>query len=222
MSTNRVVGDALWRALCPSVDAKFLIRAIESPLLLTQNQTHATRRQCTNGPSRECARAIHTTGPLALQAAPERAPLANAISKQPPPRTPNQRHTSTNPPSSQIHQGNEPVTAADLLDLSIANPLPGKALRAKTPVIYEALRAMRSGRKALGPRIRALVEYLVKVRGERPNLFLYEALVTANWDPTTGSAGELSAIMREMKKEGIEMSQGFYHCALKVGLFSWK
>ncbi|KAL2262592.1 hypothetical protein VTK26DRAFT_807 [Humicola hyalothermophila] len=235
MSTNRVVGDALWRALCPSVDAKFLSKAIESPLLLTHSRpSHARARQCPHGSNRKHARAMHTSSSLSLQAAPRQAPPPDAVSKQPPSQMPSGKgHTTRSPPTSPSSQrnhagpgpgpgpgprkgGNEPVTAADLLDLSSSTPFPAKTLRAKTSVIYEALRAMRGGRKALAPRIRSLVEYLVRTRGERPNLLLYEALVTANWDPTTGSAGELSAILKEMKKEGIEPSEGFYHCALKL------
>jgi hypothetical protein len=77
------------------------------------------------------------------------------------------------------------------------------------------LRGLRN-RKDQGEKIRRLVDYLVKERGERPNLFLYEALVTANWDTTTGSAAALKAIIYEMKGSGIEAYQGFYNSALRV------
>ncbi|KAK4155819.1 hypothetical protein C8A00DRAFT_13193 [Chaetomidium leptoderma] len=86
---------------------------------------------------------------------------------------------------------------------------------ASTPVIYEALRLLRGSRDN-GEKIRHLVKYLVEERGERPNTFLYEALVAANWDTTTGSADEHVDIYREMRTVGIEPSQGWYHSVLRL------
>lgn len=111
------------------------------------------------------------------------------------------------------HDPAEIVTATDLIRSK--SQFPNTIHNAPTPVIYEALRGLRT-RKDQGEKIRAFVDYLVKTRGERPNLFLYEALVTANWDTTTGSAAELKAMVYEMKGAGIEASQGFYHSALRV------
>ncbi|KAK4237305.1 hypothetical protein C8A03DRAFT_34758 [Achaetomium macrosporum] len=84
-----------------------------------------------------------------------------------------------------------------------------------TPAIYEVLRLLR-GRPGQAGKLRHLVKYLVKERGERPNAFLYEALVVANWDTTTGSAAELREMLLEMREAGIEPSQGFYHSALQL------
>ncbi len=86
---------------------------------------------------------------------------------------------------------------------------------ASTSTIYEKLRQMRSSPEN-GSLIRALVKYLVTQRGESPNVFLYEALVIANWDTSEGSARELAAILEEMKTGGVEKSPGFYHSALRV------
>ncbi|KAK3906286.1 hypothetical protein C8A05DRAFT_29851 [Staphylotrichum tortipilum] len=86
---------------------------------------------------------------------------------------------------------------------------------ASTSTVYEKLRHLRSS-PGNGGLMRLLVKYLVKERGESPNVFLYEALVVANWDTTEGSAGELAAILKEMKTAGMERSPGFYHSALKL------
>lgn len=94
---------------------------------------------------------------------------------------------------------------------------PPETADAPTPAIYEALRVLRS-REGQSNKIRRLVKYLVEERGERPNVFLYEALVTANWDTATGSANELAEIYKEMRAAGIEPSPGWYHSALRVGL----
>jgi hypothetical protein len=88
-----------------------------------------------------------------------------------------------------------------------------------TPAIYEVLRLLR-GQPGQAAKLRHLVKYLVEERGERPNVFLYEALLVANWDTTSGSAAELREILLEMSEAGIEPSPGFYHSALQVCLRS--
>ncbi|KAL2129528.1 hypothetical protein VTI74DRAFT_7634 [Chaetomium olivicolor] len=106
-----------------------------------------------------------------------------------------------------------PIVAAHLVKPRADFPYDTNA--AETRVIYEALRLLRGNRED-SVKIRKLVKYLVEERGERPNIFLYEALVVANWDPATGSAGELSAILEEMRSLGIKPSASFYHAALRL------
>lgn len=108
------------------------------------------------------------------------------------------------------------TTSADTLCRSKLD-FPPETAGTPTPVIYEALRNLR-GWEGQSNKIRRLVRYLVEERGERPNVFLYEALVTANWDTATGSANELAEIYKEMRTAGIQPSPGWYHSALKVGL----
>ena len=95
--------------------------------------------------------------------------------------------------------------------------VPGWVVGATTPAIYEGLRRLRE-KTGQASEIRCVVKYLVEERGERPNVFLYEALVTANWDTTTGNAAALLEIMREMRTAGMGFSSGFYHSALRVCL----
>lgn len=106
-----------------------------------------------------------------------------------------------------------PVTVEDLV--KAANDFPPRLPQASTPVIYEALRVLRRLRDR-GGKIRQIVKYLVEERGERPNIFLYEALVEANCHTTTGAAGDLKAILGEMRQHGVVMTPSFYHTALKV------
>ncbi|EAQ88089.1 hypothetical protein CHGG_04708 [Chaetomium globosum CBS 148.51] len=94
---------------------------------------------------------------------------------------------------------------------------PPETVYATTPTIYEALRNLRSWpHQGQAQKIRRLVKYLVENRGERPNVFLYEALVAANWDPATGSADELAEIYKEMRTANIQPSQAWYHSALRL------
>ncbi|KAK3943865.1 hypothetical protein QBC46DRAFT_376470 [Diplogelasinospora grovesii] len=103
------------------------------------------------------------------------------------------------------------ATVSDLIQTKGSFP----ALKnAPTPVIYECLREL-ARRQGQSKKIRAFVQYLIEQRGERPNIFLYEALVTANWDQT-GSADELDAILEQMRKAGIEPSPNIYHSALRL------
>ncbi|AEO55301.1 hypothetical protein MYCTH_2298988 [Thermothelomyces thermophilus ATCC 42464] len=117
------------------------------------------------------------------------------------------------PPEGQP-PGKTGLTSADALCRSKSD-LPPETAGAPTPVIYEALRSLR-GLEGQGNKIRRLVRYLVEERGERPNVFLYEALVTANWDTATGSANELAEIYKEMRTAGIQPSPGWYHSALRL------
>jgi hypothetical protein len=85
--------------------------------------------------------------------------------------------------------------------------------------LYQELLDLRTS-KGQADKIRRLVKYLVEERGERPNLYLYLALIWANCETTEGSAAELAAILREMKTVGIEPSPMLYHAALRVCVVS--
>jgi hypothetical protein len=92
---------------------------------------------------------------------------------------------------------------------------PEETVSATTPEIYLALFNLRLHRGQAN-KARRLVKYLVEERGERPNLYLYMALVWANCATTAGSAAELAAIFKEMRSAGIEPSRLIYHAALRV------
>lgn len=83
-----------------------------------------------------------------------------------------------------------------------------------TPAIYEALRELR-GQSGKAEDIRQHVKSLVDTSGEKANVFLYEALIAANWDPS-GSAAELDLILEATERAGIPPSSNLYHDALKL------
>ena len=83
-----------------------------------------------------------------------------------------------------------------------------------TPAIYEALRGLR-GQPGKADEIRQHVQSLVNTSGEKANVFLYEALIAANWDPT-GSAAELDLILEATERAGIPPSSNLYHDALRL------
>lgn len=85
---------------------------------------------------------------------------------------------------------------------------------ASTPVIYEALRELRN-HHGQHSKIRPIIKFLLDNRKERPNPFIYESLMVANWD-ITGSADELGFIFDSMVANGVEPSIGVLQSALKA------
>lgn len=65
-----------------------------------------------------------------------------------------------------------------------------------------------------------LVQYLLKNRGERPNVRHFDALIRANADAERGSAEEVEVLLREMDRQGIIGDSGLYHSVLMVCSFS--
>ncbi|KAK3390894.1 hypothetical protein B0H63DRAFT_125371 [Podospora didyma] len=192
MPPSRVVVDGLWRCLCPSFDAIALTRSAESPLNSARRigRDNTRRRTVPRWPCQATqARPIHTQTESACAAVKEQ--LAGLPVPAP-----------------------VPAAVVSTLDLIQAQGRYAALATATTPVIYETLRELRH-RQGQRAKIRHFVQYLIDDRGERPNIFLYEALVTANWD-ITGSADELAFILREMANAEMEPSKSIYHSALRL------
>ena len=68
--------------------------------------------------------------------------------------------------------------------------------------------------------IRNCVIILVKERGQKPNLRLYDALLLANTDTRYGSAGEVARILSDIAAEGLAPDSATYHAALRVWEYS--
>ena len=79
---------------------------------------------------------------------------------------------------------------------------------------YQELR--RSAPKGNYAHIQDFVKTLVKERGQKPNLRLYDALLLANTDNAYGSAGEVARILDEITVEGLIPDSATYHAALRV------
>lgn len=65
-----------------------------------------------------------------------------------------------------------------------------------------------------------LVQYLIRNRGERPNVRHFDALIRANADAERGSAEEVEGLLKEMDKQGIIGDSGLYHSVLMVCSFA--
>ena len=83
------------------------------------------------------------------------------------------------------------------------------------PSAYQELRKL--SLKGDYTNIKNCVNILVKERGQKPNLRLYDALLLANTDSQYGSAGEVARILDEIAAEGLSPDSATYHAALRVG-----
>ncbi|KAI9646443.1 hypothetical protein NHQ30_004435 [Ciborinia camelliae] len=81
--------------------------------------------------------------------------------------------------------------------------------------IHERLRQLKTEEGAY-TQVAEVVEYLVKVRQEKPALIHYDALIAANADAENGSVEVVRALLEEMKGLRIGADSGFYHTVLQV------
>lgn len=84
-----------------------------------------------------------------------------------------------------------------------------------TKELHDILRAVRDESSSYQKTIQ-LVQYLIKSRGERPNVRHFDALIRANADAERGSAEEVEGMLKEMDKQGIIGDSGLYHSVLMV------
>ncbi|KAI1329584.1 hypothetical protein F5Y16DRAFT_365543 [Xylariaceae sp. FL0255] len=95
------------------------------------------------------------------------------------------------------------------------DPLHTKLSRIPTDHLYTALKGLANGKDTYFA-VTRLVEYLIKERGERHNLMLYQSLIKANVDSRYGSAMVASDLFREVRNLDLETTPEFYHTLLEV------
>ncbi|KAK3487716.1 uncharacterized protein B0T23DRAFT_212797 [Neurospora hispaniola] len=200
MPPPRQVIDGLWRCLCPSVDATLLAKA---PTLSSTSAIRSRSRV-----SRKDGLHRHRGArSLSQQSHGYRANIDSFVSPD----------LYIEPKWPQSQQKSETVADATVTATEIiqaTNDLTEVLKEASTPVIYEALRELRNHHGQHG-KIRPIIQFLLNNRKEKPNPFIYESLVVANWD-ITGSADELGFIFDSMVAAGVEPSIGVLQSALKA------
>jgi hypothetical protein len=196
MSGGRITVDGLWRCLCPSFDETILSRAVTSGFPRTTARRQPRPRIGTVQWQQQARR---ITNPAVANQDPAVQHGQDVFNVT--------KHTlPDNPP----FENNETTTAETLLHDASRTALQN----APTPVIYETLRLLQ-GKIGSRNRLRAFVKYLVAQRDQKPNGFLYEALIASNCDPA-GSAREVRDILGEMTRLGIEPTASLYRVALKA------
>ncbi|CZT43709.1 uncharacterized protein RSE6_03783 [Rhynchosporium secalis] len=83
------------------------------------------------------------------------------------------------------------------------------------PQLHDKLRRLRMERKAY-TKVADLVEYLIKVRGEKPALIHYDSLIRVNASALLGSAVAIRNLLNEMKEHTIAPDSGLFHGALQA------
>lgn len=64
--------------------------------------------------------------------------------------------------------------------------------------------------------VELLAAYLIKEKGEPPNLKLYSAMILCNINPEKGSAARVTTLYRELEEDGLVPDSVLFHDALKV------
>ncbi|KAM7202866.1 hypothetical protein V8F33_002524 [Rhypophila sp. PSN 637] len=183
---SEIVVDGLWRALCPSIDA-----------ILSSSHKAAARSRPQSRRLRSVTRPWGITQPTRNHgnlSPPSRCQVRRAPSSAAPINTESRDHAT-------VPTSHEPKTSAALSQRSTAK-------------LYETLRELR-GQMGKGDAIRNNVQSIMKTDGQRANIFLYEALLAANWD-TAGSVDELALILGAARDSGIPLSSNLYHDALRA------
>ena len=222
MSVTRIPIDGLWRCLCPSIDS-IAVRQSSMRVASRIQGAHPYRTKPLLAQSFSC-RARNTssrTGNLVPHVDASRYP-AHVSAKL----------FSSAASHSEVEDVGVPARthSEDGLGLNVRirrTRIPQKEvpiLQAKEnrddlpiSILHEQLYAYRT-REGGFDLVTDLVEYLIKVRGEKPSLIHYDSLIRINADASKGSAVSVRSLLEEMKEEGIGPDSGAYHNALKVCL----
>ena len=84
----------------------------------------------------------------------------------------------------------------------------------ETRFLYGRLRSAAAHGKQ--PQCQEIAEYLVKIRREKPNLQLYNALILSNIHNHFGAAWRVHDLLDEMREDGMQPDVGTCHAVLKV------
>ncbi|OBT59440.1 hypothetical protein VE04_00614 [Pseudogymnoascus sp. 24MN13] len=112
--------------------------------------------------------------------------------------------------SNDINFANEALDAAEP---SSETPPPENWAALSVVELHDILRTVRDESGSYQKTIN-LVQYLIKNRGERPNVRHFDALIRANADAERGSAEEVEGLLKEMDKQGIIGDSSLYHSVL--------
>lgn len=206
MPLLRIPIDGLWRCLCPSIDLTTISRSarchhlrISTPQIARtrKRQFHSSiKTSNTSAPNflTSTAREVDTHRTFRPQKIDASQEVSNFVRRH---GTPGKRPHAHSRPT-------KPKTASFKLfdDHTIAH-------------LHDKLRDLLSTQGAYCE-IAELVHYLIYVRGEKPALIHYDALVRANADAEHGSVDVVQGLLEEMDNLGIRGDSGFYHGVLLV------
>ncbi|KXT09333.1 hypothetical protein AC579_4103 [Pseudocercospora musae] len=189
MTTAKVAIDSLWQCSCPSWTPASLVSASR---FLQRTQRPIRLQQCLRFSTSAKRRSLEPISEVRYDASPQYAnkQVFNPIG----------RYGRT--------RGTKALLASN------DRPLPQDLEQDETEFIYGRLRA--AAVKGHARQCRYFAEYLVKERGEKPNLQIYNALIAVNVHHELGAAWRVSELLEEMRADGLQPDVGTCHAALKV------
>ncbi|KAH7313160.1 pentatricopeptide repeat protein-like protein [Rhexocercosporidium sp. MPI-PUGE-AT-0058] len=215
MPATRIPIDGLWRCLCPAIDGIAIARhprTVSSRRILLAGYSH-------RGNLSPRAQPFHSSSRNRTQERWNSMGTVEGVSLdgEPLSRTPAYHAPFTHPPSSQTPRIR-----------SISRLSQGQGQRQKLmerfeeeceglsiTQVHDLLRKKRTERRAYD-KVATLVEYLIRVRGERPALIHYDSLIRVNADAMQGSAASVRMLLEDMKEFAIAPDSGLYHGALQA------
>ncbi|KAF4636586.1 hypothetical protein G7Y89_g1509 [Cudoniella acicularis] len=187
MQPIRITIDGLWRCLCPSVDS--IAVSYRATHFLPIRKT-AIRSHTANKTTRHLrTRAFHTSAQTRQEEVGTEQPFLDDEFKLSHRRVPQ-----------VVVRRIQPSNSFDNIS---------------TPHLYDELRQIRTQQGAYDS-VSELVDYLINIRGEKPALIHYDALIRANCDAEKGSAAVVKGLLREMEEDGIGADAALYHAVLQV------
>ena len=196
MSARKLAIDPLWQCLCPIWTSSSTHHAYR-----TLTQTRRPTLQCSNLPT--AARTISRANkfrrlPSEVRKERQTQAVLNPLYNGPLPEKPQRRERER--PSFR-KSGPPPIEVIDYHEES-------------TPALYNHMRgAAIDGKYTL---CRFISEMLVKERGEKPNIQLYNTLILSNISHADGAAWRVSELLGEMEQDGLQADVGTCHAVLKV------
>ncbi|KAF7194367.1 Protein Rf1, mitochondrial [Pseudocercospora fuligena] len=189
MTTAKVAIDPLWQCLCPSWTPASFVRASR---FLQRGPRPIRQQQCLRLSTSAKRSRFQPISEVRYDASPQ------YVNKQV--FNPLGRYGRTR--------------GAKALLASSERQLPQDLEQDETEFIYGRLRA--AAARGHAKQCRYFAEYLVKERGEKPNLQIYNALIAVNVHHEDGAAWRVSELLEEMRADGLQPDVGTCHAALKV------
>jgi hypothetical protein len=209
MPPARQVTDALWHCLCPS----FARSTLTKPQILRRRTLPLqARRHASTSPQYI---ADDERGRI-LSRDPKDVPLHQSYYRLVYDRPATKSHDTYFTDSGMDSLAEETRTKAARLGLESVHEL---ALYRKykthgVAALYETLQKRANNADHVSTRV--LVKMLVEARGEEMGAPLYLALILANASHTSGSAGEVERLLRDMTADEVPMESDVLHAALRV------
>lgn len=196
MTRTKAAIDPLWQCLCPAWASAALLRP---PRVLA-----APRR-----PSARCANAFPEARRGLRQGRQSGADKQYDFVYSP--LQPTSRDSDQEDHRPRGQQGTRPFPRRNLQHRPHDRVDPAEET---TTSLYHLLRSTAVDGKTY--QCRQIVEYLVKSRGEKPSLQMYNALILSNQSHDEGTATRVMQLLEDLKQDGFEPDTGTCHAVLKV------